>query len=580
MSTIGDSFRSESQSLYPISSQVQYNGDSRSQAVGLAAVTAEFQARAASRMEGDFPENKERILLKCNWKMTAGIAVGVLVGLVVLGLIVAGVAASHGVVIPVLGLMAAKISSGALAAAKVVTGAFGWTGATATFASIIEAIGMAGFLLGVGGKIGGALLRSGEAESMDNFFKESSKRVKYLEEATRGEGNPISEQELIKHIEEGQSTVLASQAGRNFNGTYRMTGLHYLQSPLRSPLRFFGHFWASIPEASLRSISDGKQYKKYNENIDRELFLKKNSMESLSDQDVNNLNNLNELRRTRIEQYAKSNNNYKKALSLAPEALVYERNISRLQLLLKMAVAPSQKVDRNLPVKLFSYEDLAPLTQQVQDEINEQKKAKMELLKKRINEAVADQGGGLMKPRGAPLLTQPEEIAPASQKLLKDGKSFETIQEDIAQLATNGSLSAEFQGQILEAVGILLEGDRNVTISEVIKLEEALAGLLEKFKDENRGAQEWQSRESSIEYALKYTQECRLSRDKNSLEAKSLPTTLKKSEVGDKMTLFKSSHLLLRTLDVAIAAIHMVPVPGSAMVSLGLTAAAVALENG
>ncbi len=576
MNTIGDSFSRDPKLFDPISSQVRGTRASMSQGVGLAAVTAEVHARAASRMEGDFPENKERILLKCNWKMTAGIAVGVLVGLVVLGLIVAGVAASHGVVIPVLGLMAAKISSGALAAAKVVTGAFGWTGATATFASIIEAIGMAGFLLGVGGKIGGALLRSGEAESMDNFFKESSKRVKDLEEATRGEGDPISEQELIKHIEEGQSTVLASQAGRNFNGTYRMTGLHYLQSPLRSPLRFFGHFWASIPEASLRSIADGKQYKKYNENIDRELSLKQKSMGIWSDHDVNNLN---ELRRTRIEQYAKSNNNYKKALSLAPEALVYERNISRLQLLLKMAKDSKGKTSRNSTVGLFLHTDLAPLTQQVQDEINEQKKAKMELLKKRINEAVADQGGGLMKPRGASLLTQLEEIALPSQKLSEDGKSFETIQEDIAQLAKDKSLSAEFQGQILEAVGILLEGDRNVTIREVIKLEEALAGLLDKFQNENKEANEWQSRESSIEYALKYTQKCRLSRDKSSLEAQPLPTTLEKSKVGDRMTLFKSSHLLLRTLDVAIAAIHMVPVPGSAMVSLGLTGAAVALEN-
>ncbi len=466
-------------------------------------------------------ESLKQKKLTCNAKMVAGIVVGVLVGTAVLLIVLGAVVASHGAVGAAIGLLATKLTMASTLAAHGIAAhasaaALGW------IAKILSATGIAILFLG-GGKMGGELFRRGEAEQMDKLL--AGTKVEELEEKCH---HTVTEKELQAHLTLQQATILSSQAGRDFVEAKRRSQLHYtgFGDVLKSPIKAFGHFWTSVPTTSLKSISDRKQYDMFSKNVEKERVLKVASTEGPRAEET--LQILNELRGVQLEQLVWRTDAMGEAYSKAPEAQIYDRNIAKLEVLLQKTFDPS-------------------LRKEISSQIDREKEKKFLLIQTRLE--------------GSPVLAA---ISSPTSPI----KSLLTLQQDLAALR---DLLPERQGQVMEAISILLTQNPKAAIGDVNALVESLRKSFSLLSlsvvPKITAANYWKTRESVIQFAQGF------------IEGKQ-DLTLTASESKAPMTRVAGHFLGLRALDIAISFIHMVPVPGSSVMAAGVTGVAVALEKG
>ncbi len=476
----------------------------------------------------DFGDIQKQKVLTSNWKMKLGIALGVLVGIVVLAIVLGAVIASHGALGAVLGIVAIKLSLGAKVAAHAMhVGSIG--------AKAISAVATAIVFLG-GGTIAGKLFNKGEQEALETLIPESLKKFKEFEKSLK---ITVTESEIEEHLTKTQATVLSVQSGRNFVQAGRRAKLHYAPSAyegfsgiVKKVVKAFGHFWGVVASTTMKSLFDGKQYALYNSNHFHEKSLKIQSADGVADK----LTELNVLRSTQIEQYVGKLDALGVAYAKAPELLAYDRIIAKLEIL--KSKLPSE----------FA---------QIDPKILEAKEKKLELIKKRLT---------------------PNELGSISGNS-GPVKSLLTISEDIMKLP---ELTEEAKGQILEAVSILLRQNSECTINHVNRLILILVENSNLLVANDR----FSTREHTIKYAEKFAEAYRSGSlappfiDTSSSDSPATILAQISTRNLSPMSTISGHHLLLRTLDVAISAIHAMPITGSSALAASLTAYAVTKEKG
>ncbi len=387
-------------------------------------------------------------------------------------------------------------------------------------AKAISAIATALVFLG-GGKIAGKLFNKGESEALENLAPTSSAEIKKLEETF----GPVTDAEIQNHRSKSEGTVLSVQAGRNFVQAGRNAKLHYAGDSYKGFFgiikkfgKGFGHFWGLVATTTLKSFSDRKQYGMYNEN----LRLEKNLKQLSANGDNNALKKLNQLRTTQIEQYVGKLDVVGVAYAKAPELLAFDRNIAKLEILKTRAESSGKATDS------------------IDAQILMERAKKSELLKGRLGPGEL---GSIITPAG-PLV------------------SLLTVAEDVKGL--NG-VTDEAKGQILEAVSILLRQNSEATIQDV--------NHLFIFLRDKAGELGTSTRESVIKYADQFAAAKREGADVPELRLESSTNT---APISAK----HAAHLLLKTLDIGISAIHALPISGSSALAGAVTAYAVTKEKG
>jgi hypothetical protein len=463
-----------------------------------------------------------KTLSSCNLRMVLGIAVGVVVGFAVLAMVGGAVLASHGALGAALGIVAIKLAAGSSIAGHAILGG---GAAGALLAKAISACSVALVFLG-GGKIGGYFFNKGEIEQSEKLLKSQA-----VESLIDNSGIKISEKEIEEHIQNQQATILSSQAGRGFKEVGRKFKLHYsgIGDALLKIVKFFGHFWTSVPSASLKAISDRKQYDKYSKNVAAEEQWK---LHSCGDNPSNkeNLNQLNSLRKTQIERLVFRTAGVELAYEEAPEVQIIDRNIAKLEVL-----------------KNKSDKDQHPgIDKQIARELEK----KSLLIKERTN--------------SDPSIFAKDSSAPI--------RSLFSINSDISKLE---GLSDEQKGQILEAVSILIrQNPEGTDISKIniliTNLKEGIVSLAQPLER----SPHWQTREAVVNYAQDFAAE-ELSAE--NLAAKKFEPKI--SDVKAPMTTSSGYFLTLRALDVFISFVHLIPIPGSSGIAALLTAYSVKVEK-
>lgn len=478
-------------------------------------------------------QEQKAIRLSSNVKMALGIAAGVLIGTLVLGILAASIL-SHGAAIPVFGLILAKLQAGGAFAAGLITHIPHLAAIAPFVAKLIPDLAIGSVML-VGGYKAGQAVKSGEAESMD----EASKKLPGINDLYNEDNGlksrllSISEEDLENHRIEQQSHILSSQAGRNFNEASLKLKLHYPEGAvlgaIKNPIKAFGHFWSIVPYTSLKSIFDKKQYDLYNKNVEREKQLKENSVrEKSGDANISSsekhLAELNEMRKAEIEELLKSNKSIYEAYKQNPQAILYDREIAKLEVLEKKV------------------KDDQIQTANIQEAISRLKAIKMKLLDLESEER--------------------------SNNVIK---SLFSINADIKAL----KLGPELEGQISEAVAILLANNPEATLEQVNDMVSKMNNgftelvLLKKFGDHTP---EWKYRQSSIEFAKRFVI------DSQNNTNPSLRFTIEIHSEKAPMVKKKGFFLKLKALDLLISLIHLTPVPGSAAISMGLTTLATKIK--
>ena len=486
---------------------------------------------------GDKIGLEQKTLSSCNWKMGLGIAVGVLVGSAILLSILGALAGSKGTLVPVLGVISTKLTA--------LTHLVAHVGHShhhdfvrymmKMISKIVSPCISALVFLG-GGKIAGKLFQAGEVEQMDKLLQPANNGLGKLEGF-----NDISEAEIDQHISEQQSKVLSSQAGRNFLDAKRKSGLHYSgkSEVARKVVKAFGHFWGSVPSVSLKSIGDISQYRKFSESVERERDLKLCSAgdpgasplataaastvevsaaagstaegsapEALTPKKPENfLAELNELRGVQLDRFVLRNTAVGDVYTNVPEVQIYDRNITKLEILLKKTTDSGQIQQIENAIQMQKEKKLLLIDQRTAFlQTNERGYIfANELLIKRLDTFKEDIGRieGISKEKKKEIESAIQEIV---DREIADGMTAEQKEKELTNklrecnlrvdtLLQKGSpliqdmfsikegiwkiqnISEEQKGQILEAVTILLREHPGASILTINKLVKNVVGF-------------------------------------------------------------------------------------------------------
>lgn len=430
--------------------------------------------------------------LAMNTKMVAGIAMGVLIGVVMIGIIASSVAASYGIALPVIGLLLAKLQTLALMGSGLVAN-IPYIAAAAPFVATIlpNLLTLLGFL--AIGRVAGTLVKKGEAQSMDLIAKRMEGCESLYRKGALLDKCTISENEIEAQIAIEQAHISSSQAARNLDEESLRLGLHYptLSSILKNPLKIFGHFWSKMPYNALKSLFDRVQYAEYNKNIDIEEALKVKSAEN--DLDSAAIIQLNRMRQKEIDQLIKWSQEGYQAYKKYPQGIIYDRELIKLEIL-------GQR-EKSLDKKEIILTTL--------DELKELKARKLD----------------------PQMLLRNDQIV----------KSLFSITADINKL----NLSLELKGQIYEAVTLLLTTYPQATLQMINGLVQEIYKNFEPLNLKDIHSH-WHYRQSSLLYAQKFSNAMQKGEQTPEFE-------LQETQIKAPMTKQKSFYFMLKFFDAIMS---------------------------
>lgn len=534
----------------PGSESVRASGasdSSSSQAAHEKAPIPDFVNRELANLQKEGPKK-----IPNNWKMIACYAVGIVVGLAILTLMLAALAASHGT----LGVVALAVfskmglSSSLLAIHAAITPVL-FHGVAATVASYGMSIAQSAFLFLVVGGVAGAIYTRNKEKAKDLLCPESTARIDALAAKVLGKGQSISEAEIAAKEQAQKATILSSLLGKLCLKTKREQahkgGLNVVKG--------FAHMMMSGAYNTVQALRLGpKHHAATRANYDLEVDLKEKSSH-LNDRGEKALKELNELRRDQLEQAVWSSDAMAEAYRVAPELSSYDRNILKLQVLRAHAIVNLHGPERENTLKA------------IDKELVSQRLLRMELVKSRLKPD-SQEYKALFDCRQAGRTSVPEFT-----------RSMLTIVDDIDQFT---DLSPEQRGQIVEGVALLLNSNPKATLADInLFVYQAYRGfgavtggvLDREWKSHLIPSEQWKTREAVLNLALQHAA------DPGS-QATDTPVQHTVSQERAPMLYSRDAFFArsraLQVMDMGTSLIHASGLPGSGLVGGVITGVAVA----